>query len=502
MKLDVRKQQQGGYITVGVLILLGVAAIVMASNLNISTSNAFAVRATKMRAVEFYDAEESLNKALTWLRVNSTGLTSVFSRSDFYTKFDRTVPSVGSNDTGDFKYPTKIKLQGSQNSAIPSNSSLLASGVFPATVDTVTNAAFNPQSIFPSASLGNDLIRITLVDAVPVDPTKDYGDPDLGNPPPATDFNPIYRIDSMRAQDRGGHIYAYVVGALVFDYGVGFFGRDQFEMRQTCDSYLSNAGSYSSASRRPNCTTGSEGPLQIHQAEILFGTARTKGVISGGTPWGGLVCATFQAGCPVRGLTCQGTGCSVPALPTYNAWATYCPTEQADVSYSSATTLSVPGNSSNQRCWNKVTVGNNTTVTLNTTTYSYFIEELSIANNGQVKFAPNPANGTINLYVKKFTGDSFNGNQVFNSSTKPYQLRIHYLGTDDLTLNGTAAMSAFMVAPYASVTVSGNFSYFGGIKAKELHLTGSGDVHYDESGEIATLSDVQYKARNVVARYR
>jgi hypothetical protein len=63
-------------------------------------------------------------------------------------------------------------------------------------------------------------------------------------------------------------------------------------------------------------------------------------------------------------------------------------------------------------------------------------------------------------------------------------------------------MNAFLVAPYAGVTVTGNFTYSGGIKALTLDASGSAALHFDESGNINTISGVQYTARNVIEHYR
>ena len=69
-------------------------------------------------------------------------------------------------------------------------------------------------------------------------------------------------------------------------------------------------------------------------------------------------------------------------------------------------------------------------------------------------------------------------------------------------MNGTAAMNAFIVAPYTGVTVQGNFTFQGGIKATSLTATGSGVLRYDESGDITTISDVTYQVKNVEQNYR
>jgi hypothetical protein len=106
------------------------------------------------------------------------------------------------------------------------------------------------------------------------------------------------------------------------------------------------------------------------------------------------------------------------------------------------------------------------------------------------------------MYIRKISGDSLNGNQLFNVNNKPYQLRLHYLGSSTLQLNGTASMSAFIVAPSAPIEVLGNFVFKGGIKATSLSFTGNGSLHYDESGDITTLTGISYEIRNLTQFYR
>lgn len=502
MRRDVGREQERGYILIGVLILVTIAALVAGSTLELTGSAGRSALASAKRSEEFFGTEETLGKAVSWLRTNSTSMVDPFSRTNFYTYFDRTTPTTGSNDTSYFTVPTKIKRQGTQEAVILANESSLATGWFPATTDTATGSAFAPLTSISTSPLGSKKVRITLVDAIPVDSTKDFGDTDSGNAAPQTDFQPIYRVDSMDSLTRGAHLFGYLVGTLQYDFGVGFYGRDYLEVRQECDSYLSNNGPYSSASKRANCSTGSNTEIRIHQNEEVYGTARTNGAITATSPYGGKVCSDFASGCPNAGQTCSGSSCQVPGLPAYSSWSTYCPTNQGSVTPASGTILTVAGDAPSQKCWSNVTVGNNRVVTLSSTTTPYFIDTLNIANNGRLNFAPSPSTGTITLYVRTITGDRFNGNQVFNQNNKPYQVRINYLGTNDLLLNGTATMHSFIVAPYAAVNVQGNFTFAGGIKATRLTFTGSGTLHYDESGDITTLKDVTYALRSVTQRYR
>lgn len=500
-KFYTSKKIEKGYVLLGVIILMALAAIIVATSLGTTSTLSRAMNAAKERSVNYYDAEETLGSALSWLRENSTGLALLFGRNNFYSSFDRSTPGKGANDTGSTAVETKVKVQGSSNSAILASSDLATSD-FPVTTDAATGASFDPKTVFSAASLGSGQTRITLVDAIPVDSSKDFGDPDLGNPMPQTEFNPLYRVDAMNALNSGAHVFGYVVGTLIFDYGVGFYGRDFVEARQVCDSYLSNNGAYGGSNRRANCTVGSNGTIKIHSSEIVYGTARTNGSFNEGSPYGGKVCSDFVSNCPNKGTKCAGPSCKVPGLPTYSTWNVYCPTNQGDVTVNSNATMTVAGNAANQKCWGTVTIGNKKVLTLKTTAYSYFIDTFDIPNTGKVNFSPDPSTGTINLYVRRFVGDKFNGNQVFNVNNKPYQLRIHYLGNAPLVLNGTAAMSAFVIAPYAPVTVTGSFDFKGGIKATALTMTGSGDVHFDESGDITTISDTSYQLRQVEQRYR
>lgn len=495
-------RSERGYVMLGVMVLAVLAIMIIASSMDMTRTGLHTTKASEVRTENYLAGEEGLNLVVNWFRANSTGLALMFSRNNFYTNFDRAALGAGSNQGSLVPVLSKIRLRNSSNVAMLAQDSGFGASQFPSGLDTMSGQTFAPVSSFAAASFGGALVKATLIDALPIDPARDYGDPDDGFAQPDTDFQPIYRIDSLSDADRGAQLMGFLTASLVLDYGIGFYGRDMLEMRQSCDSYISNNGPYNAASKRANCTIGSNNVMQIHQNEPIYGAARTNGFINNDSPFGGAVCADFLPNCPNPGLVCEGPSCNVPALPAYSTWSTYCPVNQGNRTINPSAALNVAGNDPSQKCWATVTVGNNKVLTLQTTTYSYFIDTLSIPNTGRVNFDPQPGTGTINLYVRKFVGDKFNGNQVFNMNNKPYQLRIHYLGTDALTLNGTAQMNAFLIAPYAVVNVQGNFTYSGGIKAKELYSTGSGDLHYDESGDITTISDTSYRLKQVKEVYR
>ncbi len=490
-----------GYVMILVMAISAISALLLYRELDTSSSATKVVLASKNRLENTYAAESAFNEAVTWLRSNSTGMAMQFSRSNYYTNFDRSAaPAIGVNDPHTVGVPSRVKNGGSNNTILLSNSAALGTSSFPAGVDTVTGVATNPLASFNAANFGTQLVRIALVDGVPVETALDFGD--SPSPAPQTDFNPVYRVDVMNSANSGAHLFGYVLGSLVSDYGMGFYGRDSLEFRQNCDSYVSNNGAYSNATRRANCSAGSGGNAGVTLSSTIYGSLETTGAITAVPPFGGNICADFVASCPNEGQTCEGATCTVPGLPSYSTWATYCPTNQGNRTINANTSLSVPGNNPNQKCWSNVTVNSNRLLTLTSTDYPYFIDTLDIANNSVIAFNPSPGTGVINLYVRRFVGDRFNGNQVFNSNNKPYQLRIHYLGTNPLTLNGNATMNAFVVAPYAPITVSGNFTFQGGIKATALTATGAGVLRYDESGDITTISDVTYRPKNIEQYYR
>jgi len=517
---NTRFKSEGGYTLVAVFLLVTITALAGASSIGVLGNGIKTMSTTNSRTVEYFKDEQVLGQALQWMRDNSTGMTDVFGRSKFYSTFVRRAAQVGINDLGSFSVFTKIAPLGRPaESIILTNDSVIlrgnfnstVTGNFPLTTDTRTGSGFNPLSAIQTVDFGTKKVRVTLLDAIPVDPSRDFG---ATGPVPQTDFQPLYRLDvldriSVPSQDnrtrgylkdRGGHLSGHVLGRLVYDYGIGFYGRDHVELRQPCNSYVSNNGPYSTSSARANCPVGSNAVVSTQNNTNVYGSVRTNGTISSSPPFGGKVCADMN--CAQVGSMCQGPACEVASLPTFSSWNSYCPTNRGAITPCSGSVLTVAGNAPNDKCWSRVAVSSNRVITLTSTTFPYFIDELNIANNGRVNFAPSPSTGTITLYVRKITGDTFNGNQVFNVNNRPYQLRLNYLGTDNLRLNGTAAMHTFVIAPYAAIQVQGNFTFRGGIKATSLTFTGNGSVHYDESGDITTLKGMNYQIRNLNQVYR
>jgi hypothetical protein len=87
-------------------------------------------------------------------------------------------------------------------------------------------------------------------------------------------------------------------------------------------------------------------------------------------------------------------------------------------------------------------------------------------------------------------------------NNKPPNLTLVYLGTDQLTLNGTADMKAKIIAPNAIVDISGNFDFYGSVLAKEIVMTGSSSIHFDEDLAEEQLSDITFKMEQLAQYYR
>lgn len=523
-----RPGQDGGYILVSILILSALAALLTITALDSSSTGRNAIASTRKAETEYFDAEGAMQTAYAWLNEQSANWGSLFSGSVFVTTFTRsTTPSVGSNDTGHFTVPTRIKLFGTNNSAIiHNNGEAFGSSAFPPSTNLISGASYHALSDFSARVNLSSLVRITLVDAIPLDPTSLT----------TTEYSPVFRIDALRAADRGGQVSALVTGKMLTTPGSGFSGKDFVELRQSCDSYQSSTASpiYSAASRRANCPVASEGAVSIHSSTTVHGSITTKSSITSGNPWGGSVCASFASGCPVQGTICTGSTCQPPTITiTPSSFAAACSSTAPDLTISNgnseATAWTIeshkttnpttnqpsgsPANTYRNNCWNKLTINANRWARFRaglsgSTPTAFYIKTLDIANNATVLFDDN--NGKqITLYVESIVGNSYNGNQIGGlKSTSPItmippnMLKVNYWGTAPLTLNGNAMMNSFLVAPTAGVTVSGNFTYNGGIMAKSLVASGAGALHYDETGGNAVNIDMQLRMRTLNEYFR
>ncbi len=190
------RNDSSGYALIVVLVLMAASAFIISGALDLSSTSARTTYAEKVRTNTFYEAEEGMNVALSWLRYRSQDILSPFKRENFYTTFTRSAsPALGQNDGSAISVPTRLKVSGTSNSVILASASGMGTSAYPQTQNLSTNASFNPISSFGSLSFGSSLVRLTVVDALPVDPTLDFGPPPAAAP--QTDFYPVFRVDSM-----------------------------------------------------------------------------------------------------------------------------------------------------------------------------------------------------------------------------------------------------------------------------------------------------------------
>ena len=489
---EIDNKREAGISLIPFLVFSSICAAVLITSLKLSASTTRTTYATRLRSERYYEAESGLNTVVSWLRANSQSLVSPLTKDAFYSRFDRTAPAVGTNDTGPVQVPTKVKLKNTSNSAILTNSADLAIAAFPSASHIVSGAAFDAVNQFAGINTGNAMVRVTLVDALPLDPAKDA--PPLASPD--TDYYPVYRIDAVTGTDRGSHVYGYVTGNLYYIDIVGFYGRDYVDVRQDCMS-----ASFTGATPGPynaKCPVGSNGLISLQNNAEVYGSARTNGSISPVDH----VCGDYPS-CTTQGRTCQGATCNVPGLPVFQTWDQYCPPGSSHGNYS------VPDNNSRilvtAGCYDTVTINNKGKLTLQTTTQPYFFRTLTVVGGNaatQLKVAPSPNTATVRLYVETVTGNIINGNQTINPSYKPSQLRVYYLGAAELKLNGNSPLAMAVVAPYAVVDIQGNSNFHGGVIAKALKFTGSATIVYDESLGGTNLNDLTLRLRNVEEGYK
>ena len=142
------ERSESGYAMIGVLLLLTLSGAVIVASLKLSASNARTLYAGKKRSGDFYLAEESVSRTVSWMRLNSQSIISPFSRDNFYTYFTRTAFSTATNDGTDLQVPTGVKLASGGESVILTNDSALGTGAFPYTINLTTSAIFDAVNEF------------------------------------------------------------------------------------------------------------------------------------------------------------------------------------------------------------------------------------------------------------------------------------------------------------------------------------------------------------------
>lgn len=481
-----KSKQESGYMLVAVIFILTLSIMVTVGLMSATASHA-KIRATvKIQADSYYKVEETLSKVSTWMQQNSKYLITPFTQANFNSNFDLGSPVNGDNEGVQFAVPTMLKMKGSNDSIMLSNNAFFGTSAFPTTTHLDTGASFNAISEFENADFGAANARVILV----------WARETAGN------YEPIFRIDVVTGNnpDMGVHSFSYLYSTLDSNNGsaVGFYGKDGFSTQTSnnkCSSYQYTyaSGAWIRGAVKSNCLIASDSAISI------------KSQISGNvlTNQDNGVTLVNPSGA-VSGTTCASSGCHSYTPTVLSPWATTCASNQGDLTISSNTTITPSGSVPAQNCWRDITVNSNKTLTFNSTTYEYHIRKLWIKGNGNIAFPVVPDGSQIKIYVEEIVGDNLNGNMLVNTNNAPSTLKFFYTGTNALTFNGTASIHAFFDAPYADLTLNGNFNYYGGMTAKNLNMKGNASFFYDEAngGSTPVLSDMNFAIRKASQRYR
>jgi len=492
MKYMARKfNSECGSALLGALVIATVSFIVLGYVLGSVGTGGDTVQSHKIKDANYYEAERSLNASVSWLRANSSSLLAAFMRSTFYSNFDRVTPSTGTNDSGASAVLSRLRVQGTTGTPLLVSDTILGTPSFP--VFNSNGSTFNAQTLFKSAMTGLSLSRITLVDVIPVTASSDFGDTDQQNPAPATDFYPIWRVDSLSDVTSGAHVYAMVVGSLTAS-DRGFYGQDGVTMGENCDSYNASTGRYGGANRHAACPVSSNGKVEIKTSRHVYGSVKTNGSISASGAYQGKVCGDFVSGCPVPGTTCSGASCGVSLLESAPTWESFCPSERGALVVKTNTTLSIQADDPQFKCWKSVTINKKVKLTLVTSNVPYFFKVLSLKSGASIVISPPTALDSVTLYLN--TSPTLTDTNIGNSGNAPSQFVLNYWSAKTLKLTVADSFSANIYSPRGKVQLTGAGDFFGAIQAKALLVTGKGLLHYDESNPVGQSSDLKFKVSN------
>ncbi len=415
-------RKERGYALVVALILMALTAFVVREALNRVSATSTIISASRVISGDTVDLEDALNKAVAFMRDNSSNFAYVFGKESFYDNFDRLEsPAYGENDTTSSQVPTKLFVEGKNNAPILTNDEGIFGGEsFPISLDPTTNHESELVGLLSQVNFGAAKVRITLVDAQAVTPAGDT------LPKPTTDFKPIWRIDVMTSLDRGLRLYAFLEGeplrnsapqtywGVYGSYAVDLLGSNNQYDTAACLSYNSTLGAYSTSNRSDKCYVGSLG-TQIGSANLsagsifglweqsnsslnFYGRACNASLFSGSC-WSG---GTRSSGavttqCSAAGCLCAGPSCVSPASfesfysgASIKTFASLCPTNQGTLTLDrGVTTLSTPG------CWNR---------------WDFRYSSSSNGRGGKIVLA-----GSGNYYVNQITFNAKNGTSVANN---------------------------------------------------------------------------------------
>jgi Tfp pilus assembly protein PilX len=492
-----------GFALPALLVIMVVCTAIFVGWSQLSVSTIRTVGADKVRTTSYNQAESGMNIALSWLRENSASMFLLFTQANFCNNFTRSAgPSFSANDpnTGSFAVPSRIRW----NSA-PTFSPLLTNNSSLGTTSFQNVGAFNTVSSFNAVNFGNNLVKITLVDALPVSTSASTTCPTI-----TTDFYPVFRIDSMTGNQSGTRVFGYVSGDMQQGDGLpGFYGATGVSQAQDCASFNFTGpppANVPTAQQRAQCTLASGGNISFANNSEVYGTVKAVGSITAGHQ-----CSTIPS------LPCtptNGTPNTAVANPFAGRVNPFAPGEWCSTHASAGALVPTCGSSTPMSppaagaCNTGFTLPNNCSVVLGAGTY-YINGTLNFGNNASINLPPLATLGSgkviIHFLSMPVSGgwSIINANNAVNTTAPPSRMEMNYWGSQQIRLNGNSNFAMAFWAPNALVQLQGNTNYYGALLANTLNNTGSANMIYDESmGFNPTTTDVTYALRNVEETYR
>jgi hypothetical protein len=467
---------------ISLMAIMTISLAVVSGLLGDSASTAKAKAITDDRSDQFYEVEHAIGSVGAWLQSHSSDIIGAFVDANYATNFSEGAPSVGANDTGEFTLLTKLKMAGTSDSVLLTNDDSFGESAFPATTNIKTGAAFDAVSAFEStfskeSGATNVSVRATLVWAENAN---------------SNGYAPIFRVDALTGSNpnKGVHSYAYAVSQLItqttppvtatqYD-NMGFFGRDVFAVKRSCWSYnwAISGGVWVQGTKASNCSVGSNAAFtREHNQALINGIARTNSSDNDAIPDG------F-----VTGQTCAGAGCHNYALPAYPNWTVLCS--------GLPTVANAPASPSRGVCYTNATgvtlkaLDSATAPSGDSRLDSYLFKNvngsMTVANTTVLGASAITKTGIhpLVVYVDRFNSpstDKITGNTVINNTLAPYQFDLRYVGSTAFSDQGNVTLRAMLTAPNVTVTLTGNSSIYGALRAAGIENQGSGEFYYDEN---------------------
>ena len=498
------KYRSAGFTLPTMLIFLAICTAILAGWSMYSISITRTAGTDRIRTTTYNQAEQGMNVALSWLREHSTEMFQLFTAANFCNYFSRNAsPSYSANDpsSGSFAVPSRIRwASAGTSSPVLSNNSALGTSSFQ------NVGTFNTLGSFNALNFGSNLVKIALVDALPVKTTGAT----TTCPGITTDFYPVFRIDSMTGNQSGSRVFGYVSGDMQQGGGIpGFYGETGVSQAQDCASFNFTGpppANIAAAQQRAQCTLASRGSITFANNAEVYGTVTAEGTITAAHE-----CLTPPAFACTRTNGSPGTHVDDPFAGRSNPFDAggWCSSHASAgplvPTCGSSTPMSPPGGGA---CNTDFILPNNCSVVLGAGTY-YINGTLSFGNNASINLPPlaTLGNGKVIIHFLSVPVQGgwsiINANNAVNTTAPPSRMELNYWGTQQLRLNGNSNFAMAFWAPNALVELQGNTNYYGALLARTLNNTGSANMIYDESMGFSPITvDVTYALRNVEETYR